>query len=192
MIEWLNHMGDKESHKQAEQIWNYVMNNIMREWTNADNPGLKPERIYHKTISSKTKAWINKRPFLTRISYIDPKTKVVNWFGTKISEKLFSHIDPNQKNLNLLMSSAQGPSFGNFIELHLDLMTGEKKDKYPQYMPPRAEYPDAPDTITDVVYYKSGSQTNAPQIYVRLLLDLAKFFLDKMERRVDRTEFIFL
>jgi hypothetical protein len=71
-------------------------------------------------------------------------------------------------------------------------MTGEKKDKYPQYMPPRADYPDTPDTITDVTYYETGSKTIAPQIYVRFLLDLAIFFLDKMDRRVDRTEFIFL
>ncbi len=90
------------------------------------------------------------------------------------------------------MSSAKGPSFGNFIELHLDLVTGEKKDKYPQYMPPRAEYPDTPDTITDVVYIKPRSKTIAPQIWVRFLFDLAKFYLDKMERRVDRRESIFL
>jgi hypothetical protein len=81
------------------------MNNIMRKWTNDDFAGLKPERIYYKTISSKTKAWINKRAFVTRISYIDPKTNLVVWFGMKFSEKMYSHIDPNQKNLNLLMSS---------------------------------------------------------------------------------------
>jgi hypothetical protein len=52
-------------------------------------------------------------------------------------------------------------------------MTGEKIDKYPQYMPPRAEYPDTPDTITDVVSLKLGSKKIAPQIWVRFLLDLA-------------------
>jgi hypothetical protein len=81
------------------------MKHIMRNWTNDDFSRLKPEKIYYKTISSKTKAWINKRAFVTRISYIDPKSKLVNWFGMKASEKLYSHMDPNQKNLNLLMSS---------------------------------------------------------------------------------------
>lgn len=78
---------------------------MMGEPKNALYGKPEPERIYYKTISAKTKAWINKRPFMTRLSYIDPDTKVPVWFGMRLSEKLIEHVDPKKKNLDLLMNA---------------------------------------------------------------------------------------
>jgi hypothetical protein len=69
MMEWLDHMGDKASHDLSKHIKNYISDIYAREWTPEEFARLRQEKVYYKQISDKTRAWVNKKAWLTRISY---------------------------------------------------------------------------------------------------------------------------
>ena len=164
MMEWLDHMGDAASHELSRHIKKYMAELNEKESTSPEFP-LRQEKVYYRKISDKTRAWVNKQAWLTRISYKDTQTKSVTWFGFKISEKLYALQDPKKNNLDSLLGSPQASTFNNFIDMHLDLLNKKKLDDYPQYMPPNAEFDDIPDTITDKAC--CGKQTKDKQIFLR-------------------------